>query len=548
MAPLRAYLSDVSELPLFTKIGGALALAHRQTCGGWIVQRAQRHPARTAARFEDEVVSYRALNEGTNRVANTLRQMGVGKGDVVAIVLQNSPASLMVQLAVAKLGAVGALINHHLRGSSIEHVLAAAEPRVIIDEASLGDFMTGSVAEPPKVQLRGSDVFLYIYTSGTTGLPKPAIIRHSRFTMAGVALAGMLSLTWRDCIYAPLPLYHGESNFVGFAPALYTGGTFASRRQFSARAFMDDVRRHDASMFVYVGELCRYLLAAAPSAGDRDHRLRIAAGAGLRGDIWRRFQERFGIARICEMYGSTEGNIALMNRHNKVGSVGRAQPFQHHAVTLAQYDVASGELVRDRQSGWVARCKDGEVGELLGRVGSGPMPYEGYVDREASERRLVRDAFKRGDAWFRSGDLLRRDSDGWYYFVDRSGDSFRYKGENVATQEVEAVLMAYRGISMANVYGIRLPAVDGRAGMAAITVTPSFCPRELHAHLCAHLPDYAQPLYLRVTEAMSETGTLKMRKVALQADGLEVASDPLYVRVVDTYRRVAEVDIRLKKP
>ena len=223
-------------------------------------------------------------------------------------------------------------------------------------------------------------MFLYIYTSGTTGYPKPAIIRHLRFTMAGLGLAPLLGVEPRETIYAPLPLYHGESLFVGFAPAFRVGGTFASRRRFAAHAFLDDVRRHEAVALVYVGELCRYLCRQPPTPHDRDHRLRVAAGAGLRPDIWIGFQERFGIARIIEMYGATEGNVALHNADGRVGSVGKPHPLLEDNVRLARFDLTRGALVRPvrgRRGGRAARaCRrprrgGGRLRRLHGPPGDG---------------------------------------------------------------------------------------------------------------------------------------------------------------------------------
>src|SRR6266516_1334942 len=356
--------------------------------------------------------------------------------------------------------------------------------------------------EPDIPDVRGGDVFLYIYTSGTTGYPKPAIVRHLRFTMGGITLAGLLGVEAGETIYAPLPLYHGESLFVGFAPAFRAGGAFASRRRFSASAFLDDVRRHQAVAFVYVGELCRYLLRLPPTPRDRDHRLRVAAGAGLRPDIWTAFQARFGIARIIEMYGATEGNVALHNADGRVGSVGKPHPMLEDTVRLGRFDLARGELLRG-PDGFCIPCAPGEPGELLGRVG-GAMEYDGYTDRAASERKLVRDAFARGDAWFRTGDLLRQDADGYYYFVDRIGDTFRWKGENVATQEVADVLCGAPGVTEANVYGVAVPGEDGRAGMAALVLAEGarFDGAALYARTEQHLPAYARPAFVRLVPEM----------------------------------------------
>src|SRR4029077_12635652 len=273
------------------------------------------------------------------------------------------------------------------------------------DVRALGDVIAGPGAPEPAIpDVRGGDVFLYIYTSGTTGYPKPAIIRHLRFTMGGISLSQMLGIEAGETIYAPLPLYHGESLFVGFAPAFRAGGAFASRRAFSASAFLDDVRRHEAVAFVYVGELCRYLLRQPPTPLDHAHRLRRAAGAGLRPDIWTAFQERFGIPRILEMYGATEGNVALQNLDGRVGSVGKPHPLLEDPVALVRVDHAAGDIVRGADGRAIA-CAADEPGELLGKVGgsAGAMEYDGYTDRAATERKLLRNVFEAGDAWFRSG-------------------------------------------------------------------------------------------------------------------------------------------------
>src|SRR5581483_507284 len=277
-----------------------------------------------------------------------------------------------------------------------------------------------------------------------------------------------------------------------------SGGAFASRRRFSASAFLDDVRRHEAVAFVYVGELCRYLLRQPPTPLDRDHRLRVAAGAGLRPDIWRAFQDRFGIGRIVEMYGATEGNVALHNAEGRVGSVGKPHPLLEDNVALARFDLARGDLVRGA-AGFCVPCAADEPGELLGRVGGagGGMEYDGYTDRAASERKLVRDAFAAGDAWFRTGDLLRRDTEGYYYFVDRIGDTFRWKGENVATQEVADVLNGVPGVTETNVFGVAIPGEDGRAGMAAVVLADGarFDGAAFWAHAARQLPPYARPAF-----------------------------------------------------
>jgi fatty-acyl-CoA synthase len=526
--------------------------ASTDTFGPFIRQQAEQIPDRVALKFEDETVTYGAYNAAVNRLAAALRAAGAERGSPVAICCLNSPLFLAALGAVAKLGAIGALINTHVTGDGLTHVLRASGARLGIADEHAGpaiDAVRGShpvrflaegdapasAPEPDIPDVRGGDVFLYIYTSGTTGYPKPAIVRHLRFTMGGITLAPLLGIEAGETVYAPLPLYHGESLFVGFAPAFRAGGAFASRRRFAASAFLDDVRRHDAVAFVYVGELCRYLLRLPPSSRDRDHRLRVAAGAGLRADVWSAFQERFGIPRIVEMYGATEGNVALQNLDGRVGSVGKPHPMLEDNVRLVRVDRERGELARGAD-GFCLACDVAEPGELLGLVaaGGGGMEYDGYTDRAATERKLVRGAFAPGDAWFRSGDLLRRDADGYYYFIDRLGDTFRWKGENVATQEVADVLNGAPGVSETNVFGVAVPGADGRAGMAAVVLGDgaAFDGDAFYAHAARHLPAYARPAFVRLVGEMDVTGTLKQRKLALAAEGYDPGriADPLFVR------------------
>jgi len=540
---------------------------------------ADRIPDRTALKFEEETVSYGAYDAEVNRLAAALKRAGLRAGEPCAILAPNSPLFLFALGAVAKLGGIGALINTHVTGAGLTHVLAASGARVGVCDATalpalaaidgthpvrfladtaagtplpdcavpLDDFRPATAPTPDIPEVRGHDVFLYIYTSGTTGYPKPAIVRHLRFTMGGIGLPQLLGIEEGETIYAPLPLYHGESLFVGFSPAFRIGGAFASRRQFSASAFLDDVRRHEAVAFVYVGELCRYLLRQPPSPHDRDHRLRVAAGAGLRADVWAAFQERFGVPRIVEMYGATEGNVALQNLDGRVGSVGKPHGTAEDQVALARFDHAVGDIVRGAD-GFAVRCGADEPGELLGKVGgsAGAMEYDGYTDRAATERKLLRNVFEAGDAWFRSGDLLRRDAEGYYYFVDRIGDTFRWKGENVATQEVADVLNGVPGVSETTVYGVAVPGQDGRAGMASVVLDDAadFDGAAFFAHAARHLPHYAMPAFVRLVGVVDVTGTLKQRKQRLVAEGFDPAlvSDALFVRDDDARRYVPLTD------
>lgn len=563
------------EIPHFKRIGDALKEAGRsgfRTAGHVVREQAERIPDRPFLRFENETVSFGEYNAGVNRFANALRRAGIERGAPVALMMENSPAFLMAEGAMAKVGCIGALINTNLRGVALTHVLRASGAKIVLADAAscpglleapeIADFTVYAMASeqelagtafrslPAALEEAGaaeaeiadtkvSDVFLYIYTSGTTGYPKPTIIRHSRFTMGGHSLKTLLGLEPGDCSYAPTPLYHGYSNFVGFAPALHAGSSFASRRKFSASHFLEDARRHGVTHFMYVGELCRYLLRQPPSAHDRDHKIRCASGSGLRPDIWSEFVARFGVTRIIETYGQTEANLSLMNRRGRPGSVGRSAPFTHAQLKLVRYDAGRGEPQRGAD-GFLIECAPGESGELLSLVAANTtMSFDGYVDKRHNEQKLVRDCFVAGDCYVRTGDLLRRDRASYYYFVDRIGDTFRWKGENVATQEVAELLNGAPGVSETAVYGVRVPGTDGRAGMALVVLAPgaSFDPKSYFEFTERALPPYARPLFVRIGEAMDVTGTLKHTKLRLQEEGYDPGriSDPLWFRSGGTY-------------
>lgn len=571
-------IEDLREIPDYRRTGAAMAAAARdpRTAGHVIRAQAERFPDRPFLRFENETVSFGAYNEGVNRYTRVLASCGVSRGDRVGVMMENSPDFLMAQGAVAKRGAIGALINTSLRGASLSHVLATGDVRVVLadeactpalvalagepDIAIIGsgggardlrsELAAASTGEPDIPDIGLGDVFLYVYTSGTTGYPKAAIVRHARFTMGGRSLAAVLGLEEGDCSYAPTPLYHGYSNFVGFAPALHHGTAFASRGKFSARHFLYDVRRVSATHFMYVGELCRYLLNQPPSRHDRAHRLRVATGPGLRPDIWRQFVERFGIERVIETYGQTEANVSLMNRRGPIGSIGRAAPGTHGNLRVVRFD-------RDRQAplrnaaGQLEECRADEVGELISVIGKNTrMSFDGYVNRDDNEQKLLRDCFEAGDLYLRTGDLMRRDRRGYFYFVDRVGDTFRWKGENVATMEVAELLNGAPGVAETAVYGVQVPGAEGRAGMALIVLGDDarFDPREYYRFVGRTLPAYARPLFVRIASAMDVTGTLKHSKRRLQDEGFlsPGITDPLYFRD-DAAGAYVEIDDALRE-
>jgi fatty-acyl-CoA synthase len=344
-----------------------------------------------------------------------------------------------------------------------------------------------------------------------------------------------------DVHYCALPLYHAAGGAMMVASVLAAGATLALRPRFSARAFWDDCRRTGATRFQYIGEFCRYLVNQPVRRDDREHRVRIAIGNGLRAEVWRRFQERFGPLEIVEFYGMTEGNVMFVNVQGRAGAVGRIPGGRLGRVLaparLVRVDARTGEPLRDAR-GRCVECAQGEPGELLGRIERRPsrfaLPFEGYTSDEATQQRILRDAFAPGDAWFRTGDLLRRDAGGWYSFVDRLGDTFRWKGENVSTEEVAEALAGFPGIEMAAVYGVEVPGNEGRAGMAALALAKpeAFDPSAFFAFTAERLPGYAAPLFVRLVERLELTGTLKLRKVELAQEGFDVArvSDPVFFR------------------
>ena len=535
----------------------------RFTAGDLLEQAVQRHGDAPFIRFEDRVCTYVEINQLANRVAHRALARGIGRGSVVGLLMENRPEYLAIWLGMAKVGAVTALLNTHLHGESLAHSLRAAgcrtlllgsecaeawasladdapelalflerdpaadEPAMIPEAQSLDtEVAAQSSVNPPRevrAELRGADPLFYIYTSGTTGLPKAARLSHSRFMGGGIyaALAGM---SREDVLYCPLPLYHTSGGVMCVNAVLRNGATLALARHFSAHHFWDDVAQHQVTAFQYIGELCRYLVNQPPHPLERSHSLRLAVGNGLRPDVWKTFQERFGVDQVVEFYGATESNAAMVNLVGRVGSVGK--PFPGMKIALVRFDTARGDVVRGAD-GHCESCGPGEPGELLGHISEGRSAagrFEGYTSREATEKKILRDVFEPGDAWFRTGDLLSKDADGFYYFVDRVGDTFRWKGENVSTQEVAEAMTAQPGVQLCAVYGVEVPGADGRAGMAAVVLEPDkrLDGKALYQELEAALPVYARPVFVRIQQAAELTGTFKLRKVELQKQGYDL--------------------------
>jgi fatty-acyl-CoA synthase len=394
-----------------------------------------------------------------------------------------------------------------------------------------GDALTGSDGAAPAIDATA----LYIYTSGTTGLPKAAKVSHYRVMQWSHWFAGLMDTNASDRMFNCLPLYHSVGGVVATGATLVGGGAVVIRSRFSASDFWRDVREERCTLFQYIGELCRYLLNSPHQDNEATHLLRIACGNGLRPEVWEPFQSRFKIPRILEYYASTEGNFSLYNCEGRPGAIGKIPSFLAHRlpVALLKFDVERGEPWRNEE-GFCVRCAPNEVGEAVGLIpGAGKElagRFEGYADAAASARKVLRNVFKDGDSWYRTGDLMRRDEGGFYYFVDRVGETYRWKGENVSTAEVLTALTTSRGVLDGVVYGVTVPGADGRAGTAALLVDANFDLAAFRADAAANLPVYARPVFLRLLKSIESTGTFKPRKQDLVQAGFDPAriTDPLY--------------------
>jgi fatty-acyl-CoA synthase len=515
-----------------------------------------------------ESLSFRKLMERSNRYTRWALAQGLRKGDAVCLLMANCPEYMAIWLGITRAGGTVALVNSNLVGTSLAHCIDAVDPKHVIAGSDLVETfeqarpallsrpvlwrhgagigaacpdIAAAVAGLPDDALTAServavgidDRALYVYTSGTTGLPKAAKISHYRLMMWTHWFAGMMDTQAGDRMYNCLPMYHSIGGAVATGAVLVNGGSAVIREKFSASRFWDDVVRFDCTLFQYIGELCRYLLLAPPHPRETQHRLRLCCGNGLRGDIWEAFQKRFDIPQILEFYAATEANVSLFNVEGRPGAIGRTPPFIAHrsALALVKFDVERSQPERDG-NGFCVRCAVGETGEAIGRISSDAgARFDGYTDGAATEKKVLRDVFEHGDAWFRTGDLMRRDEAGFYFFVDRIGDTFRWKGENVATSEVAAAITAFPGVADANVYGVAIPGADGRAGMAEIVCRSPIDLAAFHDHLVRSLPRYAHPVLLRLRDGIDITATFKplKRGTGPEAYDPDTCPDRLYV-------------------
>jgi citronellyl-CoA synthetase len=570
---LRKFPSFFTVLPRFKKgLDFAKDKPGERIGLAWgVEQAAQANPDGKAVIYQDRSITYKELDQWANRIANHLASKGVGARDVVSVFIENRPELLAVTTAVSKLGAISALVNTSQKGKVLVHSINLVDPKLLVlgeegleaiqeirnelkiedDEylyladndtlkerasslpegcADLSDFANrASKKAPPIPDLTMNDYLFYIYTSGTTGLPKAAKISIFRWTSSfgGIGYAGM-RLNKDDVFYSTLPLYHATGMVVCWGTALAGQCAFAIRRKFSAREFWNDCIKYKVTAIGYVGELCRYLINQPETSLDQRHQVKTMLGNGLRPGVWGEFKQRFNIERVMELYSASESNVGMINIFNFDESVG----FQMGKSTLVEYDKDTEEPLRG-DNGLAIKTKKGGKGLLLGKI-TKENPFDGYTDDDKSESKIVRNVLKEGDAWFNTGDVMRDIGFMHLQFVDRLGDTYRWKGENVSTTEVENIMTDCDHVTEAVAYGVEIPNTNGRAGMASICLDQDhseFDFSNLHQQLSKEMPAYAVPVFLRIREQMETTGTFKHKKSDLKEESYDLSkvSDPVYV-------------------
>jgi citronellyl-CoA synthetase len=535
-------------------------------------QTAEKYPNKSAIIFEGKELTWSQFNALVNKYSHLLKHQGVKRGDTVALLMDNRIEMLASTLGLAKIGATVALINNSLLGKSLAHCIAIAESKKCIvgeelvdaidevkEDLSLADddyFWVQDLGnkEAPKwmfdfsaqvdsnpvynpretVDIKAGEKALYIFTSGTTGLPKAAVIYHRRYLSAAIpySKAGFHAKP-SDRMYICLPLYHFTGLGTGFGSALVSGASVFLRRRFSASNFWPEVQQHQTTLFIYVGELCRYLAMQPECVEEKDNPIKTMLGNGLRPDVWDQFRQRFKVNRITEIYGASEGNVTFINLLNKDSTIGTSDAN----LILAKYDVDLDEMIRDSKGDLVEVAK-GDAGLLLAEIDD-KYAFDGYQDKAATESKVLTDVKKKGDRWFNTGDLVKQIDVGFamglphYQFVDRVGDTFRWRAENVSTNEVGEILNAFEQIEMSNVYGVEVPDAEGKAGMAALTLNSGekFDVKGFSAYVERELPAHARPVFIRLQPQAETTVTFKLVKGALRKEAYHLyqVSEPIYI-------------------
>jgi citronellyl-CoA synthetase len=535
---------------------------------GWkMEENAKMYPDKPAIYYEDQRLTHKELNETINRYCHYFLSIGLKKGETVKVMLENRTEFFFVVGALAKIGVVASLINTNQRDQVLIHSLTVNKGSIYIigeellhafEEVKLDLGFSGdetlyfvpdkgqnlmpesyidlhraakkqSTANPQTTgKVQAKDPICYIFTSGTTGMPKAAIMENRRWLAAMYGFGNMImNLSTSDVLYCTLPLFHSAAFCVGWPVAASNGSAYAIRRKFSVNYFWKDGKKYNATAFVYIGELCRYLLNQPPSPEDSSNPMKKCIGNGLRPDIWTEFKQRFGIEQISEFYGATEFGFAFINAFNIDNTVGMCMtPF-----AIVKYDVDEGKPILN-EKGFMQRVKKGESGLLLGEI-SDKVQFQGYTDKKATKKKMLKNVFKEGDTWLDTGDFVRDLGYKHIQFSDRLGDTFRWKGENVSTTEVEQIINTLPEVEQAAVYGINIPGTDGRAGMTAIVPSVSeenFNLKSLAQTLHKVLPVYAIPKFIRFKRELETTPTFKVKKGLLSKEGfdLSIVKDPIY--------------------
>ena len=524
--------------------------------------------------FEDEVWTYTQTNESANILANKLANEGVQHGDRVVLFMENRPSFVISLLAINKLGAIGVLINTSLTGGPLVHCINTSDSKKCIFGDELSDSLEGvldeiNITQPSDLlwvedansndcpewasnikdgldqskisnleqtnKVIAGDTAFYIFTSGTTGVPKAALFPNVKIIAGSknITMAGY-RLTSDDCMYNCLPLYHSTGLILGLCACIQVGASTFIKRKFSASSFWGEVQKFNTSAFVYVGELCRYLSFQEPCDEEINNPISKMVGNGLRPDLWDTFRNRFDVERICEIYGASEANGMFMNLLNKDQTIG----MTNLDIKLFAYDVAEDKLKVDSNGKYI-EIQDHSPGLALMKIGPNAI-YNGYTDAQASEKKIIRDVIEDGDQWFNTGDLLKTMDVGFalgrvhYQFVDRVGDTFRWKSENVSTNEVGEILNSFEQVNMANVYGVKVPHSEGRAGMVAFNSDlNSFDWNAFSSFVDGKLPAYARPVFVRIIQELETTGTFKLKKGELRDEAYhleKVNDDAVFVR------------------
>ena len=596
LSTLRREASYVGTLLRMLKAVKGVDAASNHLLADELEMRVDAFGPNTAFIEDDREWSYDAVEEYANRVAGWCEANGVQTGETVAVFVRNRLEYVALWFGLTKRGVVPALINFQLAGNALAHCVTISEANHVIVDAELleawnsarqhiqtdisewvafgttddvdmrafDEALAGIVPNrPPKSVREGltaGEQGMKMFTSGTTGLPKAAKVTHVRAQNYMRGFGAAMGSGPKDRMMIVLPMYHATGGLVGMGAAFSYGGATIVRPKFSASSFWDEVVRYGATQFTYVGELCRFLLSQPPHPLERKHGLKWIIGNGLRPEVWDSFVSRFDIPHVIEFYGATEGNVALINVDGPVGAVGRVPGYMKWKfnIEVIRYDVETGENPRGAD-GFAIRADDGEVGEVIGEIreDDARFRFDGYGNKAATNKKILRDVFKPGDAWFRTGDLMKRDAQGYFYFVDRVGDTFRWKAENVATNEVAGVLSKFEGVTQANVYGVEVPGYDGRAGMAAIVAEGQPDLGALKTYLDRELPHYARPVFLRLSEESETTSTFKFKKTNLVKAGFdpERISEPVFFADprtgayeavdADVFRRINSGEIRL---